>query len=245
MTIQVEIPKVAYLGPIAINDSVEITFTYSEPDHVIAYKNSTLLEYNIGYKVQGSNLIMLEEIGAEDKLTIARKTPLNNEAFFPQESRFDSEKVNDNLDKIQRQQQEQEEEISRCIKYPITGGSAEGVIFPLPDPKKFIMWADDGTLTNSPITYDEMMNRCETSANNAKASELRAKEYADLSQDAWNKIRAQDIKYLTPGDYMDITYDYRLNVKADEMIQGFSKAQWEELPESTKARIFMAVIYED
>lgn len=245
MTIQVELPKVTYLGPIAIDDRVELPFTYSEPEHIIAYKNSTMLEYNTAYRVQGANVILLEEFGAEDKLTITRKTPLDNQAFFPQESRFDSEKVNDSLDKIQRQQQEQEEEISRCLKYPVTGGSTEGVIFPYPDPRKFIMWANDGTLTNSPITYDEMMNRCETSANNAKASELRAKEYADLSQDAWNKIRAQDIKYLTAGDYMDITYDYKLNVKANDMIQGFSKSQWDSLPDSTKASILLAVVYED
>lgn len=191
MTIPVENPKVIYQGPYNSGDQVTITFSYSEPEHVKAVIGSDEeLEYNVDYSVTGQNLYLNKSVGADNTLTVYRSTPLDNEADFPQESRFPSEKIRDVIDKIIRQNQEQAEAIDRAIKLAINaGGSTEVDISSLgnltPDAGKCLKWGEEGaSLINSLYDPDEVYAKADQTYQEAQTTLDEANSAVEEAQKA-------------------------------------------------------------
>ena len=131
-------PKVQYNGPIAINDALSINFPYTNTEDVKCVANNRQLVYNQDYTVLNQTLTIKIAIPRGQTITIYRSTPLDQQAEFPQNNRFNSAKLNASLDKICMQQQEQNEKITRSVKVPIdTNVSFEGSL-PTPIPNRIL-----------------------------------------------------------------------------------------------------------
>ncbi len=162
MTIPVEQTRYIYIGPYSIGDTIPIPFSYSDATDVKLYLDDSPLEINVGYGVTGQNINVLTTIGSGTKVVVQRETPLDNDAEFPQEADFDSEKINNAFDKVTRQNQEQDEILSRAIKMPVDTDKdlLKGITFPSPNPNKAIQWNSSGTnLTNSAYGIDDLTNK--------------------------------------------------------------------------------------
>lgn len=162
MTIPVEQTRYIYKGPYSIGDTIPIPFSYSNETDVKLYLDDSPLEINVGYSVTGQNIGVLTNIGSGTKVVVQRETPLDNDAEFPQEAEFDSEKINNAIDKVTRQNQEQDELLDRAIKMPIDTDKEliKGITFPSPSPNKAIQWNSSGTnLTNAAYSIDDLTNK--------------------------------------------------------------------------------------
>ena len=162
MTIPVEQTRYIYKGPYSIGDTIPIPFSYSNETDVKLYLDDSPLEINVGYGVTGQNINVLTTIGSGTKVVVQRETPLDNDAEFPQEADFDSEKINNAIDKVTRQNQEQDELLDRAIKMPVDTDKEllKGITFPSPNPNKAIQWNSSGTnLTNSVYGIDDLTNK--------------------------------------------------------------------------------------
>lgn len=137
-------PRVQYNGPIEINDELAIPFPYAEKEDVACQLNEELLRYSVDYTILGQTLTIKVPAGQSDSVTIYRTTPLDQQAEFPQNNRFNSAKLNESLDKICMQQQEQSEMINRCTKVPITFMNFDGAI-PYPQANKALKINSEAT----------------------------------------------------------------------------------------------------
>lgn len=165
MTIPVEQTRYIYKGPYSIGDTIPIPFSYSNETDVKLYLDDSPLEINVGYGVTGQNINVLTNIGSGTKVVVQRETPLDNDAEFPQEAEFDSDKINNAIDKVTRQNQEQDELLDRAIKMPVDTDKnlLGGISFPLPNPNKAIQWNSSGTdLVNSVYSIDDLTNKVDS-----------------------------------------------------------------------------------
>lgn len=144
MTIPEQQTRYIYSGPYVSGDTLPIPFDYAEEMHVKVTKNDQLLRFNIDYRVQGNNVILQVVISSEDKVVVYRDTTIDNQADFPQEALFDSEKIEDALDKLTMQNQEQADAIDRCFK--LATSATTGTQLDLPDPinNRCLKWYYDG-----------------------------------------------------------------------------------------------------
>ena len=156
MTISEEQTRYVYKGPYAIGDTAPIPFTYSEPEHVKALRDTTALELNVEFSVLGQNVTMLTPIASAESLVIYRETPMDNDAGFPQEGAFDSDKSNNAIDKLTRQNQEQEEAIGRALKLPIDSPvTITDINLPIPEANKGLKWDEEGkSLINEDVAQN-------------------------------------------------------------------------------------------
>lgn len=270
MTIPEQQVRYVYDGPYDIGDIAPIPFDYMETSHVKAARNEEILEFNVDYTVLGQNLTLRTNILATDKLVVFRDTPLDNDAEFPQEADFDSAKINDSIDKLTMQNQEQEEELDRCIKFPIDSSEdLKDITFPTPDANKCIKWNEDGTaLVNSKYDPDaladlildaggnadaaakiaveaakdalESAERAEAAADRAEAAADRADSY---SKEEINNFLSTKQDKLTAGDYIKIQGNV-ISATPEDMVHTYEPEEWESLPQETKNSIKVAFIYE-
>ena len=208
MTLPEEQSRYVYNGPYAVGNTAPIPFTYDEPEHVKALRGTIPLEINVDYSVMGQNVTMLVPIASAEKLVIYRETPLDNDAEFPQEAGFDSEKINDAIDKLTMQNQEQEEALDRALKLPLDAPTAiKNIDLPLPEANKGLKWNEDGTaLVNTKYDTDAIADMAreyaetaieqagvatQQAANAAASAELasqKAAETAALAEEAVQEI---------------------------------------------------------
>ncbi len=183
MTIPVEQTRYVYIGPFSAGGTIPIPFSYDEPEHVKMLSGNNTLEINVDYTVLGKNITMLTPVATGVRVVVFRDTPINNEAEFPQEAKFDSEKINDAIDKLTMQNQEQEDGILRAVKFPMgTDASVlDGVTFPLPSPGKGIKWDDDGNLANTDTSIDEIIEKATEQADKAEAQATIATTQAGIA----------------------------------------------------------------
>lgn len=160
MTIQTEIPKHILDGPYNIGDEIDLPFSYADPEDVKVLRQDTPLKYgDEGYTIVGKRVTLHVAVAANQTVTLYRETPLNNNTEYPQEAVFDSEKINDAIDKLTMQNQEQAEAIDRAIKLAINSNTnkteitkVEGIT---PEANKCLKWNSDGTaLGNSKYDPD-------------------------------------------------------------------------------------------
>lgn len=270
MTIPEQQVRYVYDGPYNIGDTAPIPFDYMEESHVKVSKGETLLEFNVDYTVLGKNVTLRTNILANEKLVVFRDTPLDNDAEFPQESSFDSAKINDSIDKLTMQNQEQEEKIDRCIKFPIDSSEdLKDVTFPIPEGNKCIKWNEDGTqLINSKYDPDALADLILDAGGNADAaakiaveaakealdSAERAEEAADRAEaaagsvDSYSKSEINSFletkqDKLQAGDYIKIEGNV-ISSTPEDMVHTFEPEEWEALPQEQKTAIKVAFIYE-
>ena len=137
-------PRVQYNGPIAINDALSINFPYTNTEDVKCVADNKQLVYNQDYTVLEQTLTIKIAIPKGQTITIYRSTPLDQQAEFPQNNKFNSEKMNEALDKICMQQQEQVEESRRSVRVPISVINFDGQL-PIPIPGRSLKINEDGT----------------------------------------------------------------------------------------------------
>lgn len=208
MTLPEEQSRYVYSGPYSVGDTAPIPFTYAEPEHVKAFRDNKELELNVEYSVMGQNITLLVPIASAEKLVVCRETPIDNNAEFPQEASFNSEKINDTIDKLTMQNQEQEEALGRALKLPIDSPiDIKDLDLPLPEANKGLKWNEEANgLVNTKYDTDaiadlateqagiatEQAAIATTKANEAAASAAlaaqKAEETAQIADEAVQQI---------------------------------------------------------
>lgn len=198
-------------GPYSVGDTIDIPFSYGEIEHVFLYKNKSPLRNKIDYEVSGQKAILNVSLEAFDKLVIIRSTPVDNDAEFPQEAEFDSEKINDAIDKLTRQNQEQQEAIDRAVKQDIDTATGKIVGLPIPDPTKCIKWSDDGlSLINSKYDPDSIVGSAESAMQEAQ----------DAAKDAYAALNTMNEKIETVQGELTTFVTEQVDIKVDERMGG-------------------------
>lgn len=144
MTLPEQQSRYVYAGPYAVGDTAPIPFTYAETEDVKALRGNTSLELNVEYSVMGQNVTLLVPIAAAEKLVIYRKTPIDNNAEFPQESAFSSKKIDDAVNRLTMQNQEQEDSLDRALKLPLDAPTEiKNLDLPIPEANKGLKWNEE------------------------------------------------------------------------------------------------------
>lgn len=226
-------------GPYSVGDAIDIPFSYGEIEHVFLYKNKDALRNNIDYEVSGQKAILNVSLEAFDKLVILRSTPVDNDAEFPQEAEFDSEKINDAIDKLTRQNQEQQEAIDRAIKQDIDTATGKIIGLPIPDPTKCIKWSDDGlSLVNSKYDPDSIIDVADGAASDAQ----------EAANDAYAALNTMNERIETVQEELTTFVTEQVDIKVDERMGGLwvkpiYRADYERL--ETKADNTLYIIRDD
>lgn len=164
-------PKVIYEGPFEKDQTLFFAFPYTDKDDIMCRAGTEDLVYNVDYEVEGQSVKLLKQI--EGKIfTVYRRTPLDQQAEFPQNQRFNSAKLNDALDKLCMQQQEQREWLGRCVTADISMEGFNGEL-PLPQGDNVLKWNSDATALEN---YDII------GENNKFKEEVRT-DFATLDQE--------------------------------------------------------------
>ena len=145
-----------------LNREFDIITEVSE-EHPVAYPNSAYLKIDLPNAKQ---------------ITLYRSTPLDQQAPFPQGSKFRSERIEQALDKLTMQQQEQRETLNRCMKASIAIESFDGAI-PIPEPNRALKINSTGTgFELSDFDPDQAMIYTEDFKNQAQEAAAEAAEQA-------------------------------------------------------------------
>lgn len=157
-------PRVQYTYA-TTSQQYPITFPYIERPYVKCMINDMVLTYNVHYSIPPFDAEALEEdelyltllitptsnlgdgvtVSAGDKITIYRATPLDQQSEFPQTAKFSSQKIMEALDKLTHQQQEQQDDLSICLKVSKNIPVGFNTSLPAPEAGKFLKWNEDGT----------------------------------------------------------------------------------------------------
>lgn len=189
MTIPVEQTNYVYAGPYSTGDILPIPFSFNEPEHVKVMRDETDLEINVDYSVSGQNVILNVPFASGESVVVYRQTTLDNDSEFPQEAKFSSEKIADAIDKLTMQNQEQDEALTRALKFSrnIDADLIDKMSFPASDPGKGIMWASDGTLVNTKDDIDGIITEATAQAVKSATSAAESKVQADKSAESATK----------------------------------------------------------
>lgn len=187
MTIKVETGKSEiYAGPYTTGTVLGIPFTFLKPEHIHVLRNATELSPTSEFIVEGDSIRLLIPIASNETVTIYRSTPVDNDADFPQESKFPSEKIADAIDKLTMQNQEQAEALDRALKFSrnIDPDLVNKIAFPESNPGKGIKWNDEGVLANTDEDIDNIVEAATYQANIAKDSAALASQEAAVALEA-------------------------------------------------------------
>lgn len=187
MTIKVETGKSEiYAGPYTVGTVLGIPFTFLKPEHIHVLRNATELSPTSEFIVEGDSIRLLIPIASNETVTIYRSTPVDNDADFPQESKFPSEKIADAIDKLTMQNQEQAEALDRALKFSrnIDPDLVNRIAFPESNPGKGIKWNDEGVLANTDEDIDNIVEAATYQANIAKDSAALASQEAAVALEA-------------------------------------------------------------
>ena len=182
-------PKAHYKGPFNKGQLLPLTFPYTDKTHVFMFIDGTPAIYNVDYEIitevseehpvaYPNSAYIKRDMPDVSAIVIFRETPLDQQADFPQNSKFRSERIEQALDKICMEQQEQEEKLSRCIVAPITLETFNGQL-PEPAPDTVLKWNKEGK---------ELENYDIIGAENAFKEEVR-ESFATLENEVENTIQ--------------------------------------------------------
>lgn len=206
MTIPNEKTREVYIGPYAVRDVAPIPFSYGEVTEVCASRGTDPLELNVEYSVQGQNVVLLVPISSGEKLVVYRNTSLDNDAEFPQEAEFDSAKINDALDKLTRQNQDQNEALGRALRLPLDAPvDLKDLRVDIPIGGRGVKWNADGTvLVNTQYDADQLLEQAQDSVEEAsRAAEIatqkaeEAEEYAASAREDAEAVEALSTEAIT------------------------------------------------
>lgn len=142
-----------------------ISFPYREREYVRCLINEQELTYNIHYQIPAMDTESLDTnelvlvllitptedlddditVAEGDTITIYRATTIDQQAEFPQNAKFSSQKVTEALDKIVMILQEIDDTVGCCIKLPKEIALNFNTILPLPEAYKTLRWNEDAT----------------------------------------------------------------------------------------------------
>lgn len=164
--------------------SFPITFSYIERNEVKCMINDTVLVYNTDYTVpefdptslvdNQLNLTLITVPTAGDIVTIYRETKQDQQAVFPQNAKFSSQKITEAIDKLTMICQELSEDLETCIQLPKETPIGFNTTLPTPEANQVIQWNEDGTqlinynLRSEISTIDSKANIAISTANDAK-----------------------------------------------------------------------------
>lgn len=182
-------PKAHYKGPFNKGQLLPLTFPYTDKAHVFMLIDGMPAIYNVDYEIitevseehpvaYPNSAYIKRDMADVSAIVIFRETPLDQQADFPQNSKFRSERIEQALDKICMEQQEQEEKLSRCIVAPITLETFNGQL-PEPAPDTVLKWNKEGK---------ELENYDIIGAENAFKEEVR-ESFATLENEIDNTIQ--------------------------------------------------------
>lgn len=148
-------PKVQYTGPFIKGQLLPLTFPYIATEDVKMIIDDKPAIFNVDYEIiteptdehpvaYPNSAYIKSDLPNAKQITLYRVTPLDQQSPFPQQSKFRSERVEKALDKLTMQQQEQEEQLSRCIIAPITLETFNGQL-PAPAAGQALKWNTEGT----------------------------------------------------------------------------------------------------
>jgi hypothetical protein len=148
-------PKVIYQGPFQKGQLLPLTFPYIVKTDVQMMIDSTPAEINKDFEIitevsaehpvaYPNSVYLKNALPNAKQITLYRVTPLDQQAAFPQNSKFRSEHIERALDKLTMQQQEQEEQLARCVIAPITLKTFNGQL-PEPAADQALKWNAEGT----------------------------------------------------------------------------------------------------
>lgn len=213
MTIPAELPRTGpFFKGYNPGDKEDFTFSYSDKEDVKITVDGDSLIYGDDYSIVDQQVTFNRYIGANQEVIIYRITPLNNDSEYPQEAPFDSQKINDALDKLTRQNQEQAEELARAIKIAMSAAESdktteitkvEGIY---PEADKCLKWSSDGTalknskydpdlayeeaiklLNNATKEFNKAVSEIEVIKAEANSAASRATVQSNLAEDAVKK----------------------------------------------------------
>lgn len=238
MTLPEQQSRYVYNGPYAVGDTAPIPFSYADTAYVKASRDKVPLEINVDYSVMGQNITLLVPISSAEKLVVYRETPIDNNAEFPQEASFDSEKINDVTDRLTMQNQEQEDALNRAIKLPIDAPvDIKDLDMPIPEANKGLKWNEDGTaLVNTKYDTDALADEAKEQAEiattqaaiaTAKANEAaasatlaaqKAAETVQAADEAVQKIEDEVTKALAETETIKDAAEKAINDAKDAAI---------------------------
>ena len=148
-------PKVQYTGPFIKGQLLPLTFPYIATEDVKMIIDDKPAIFNVDYEIitepndehpvaYPNSAYIKSDLPNAKQITLYRVTPLDQQSPFPQQSKFRSERVEKALDKLTMHQQEQEEQLSRCIIAPITLETFNGQL-PAPAADQALKWNTEGT----------------------------------------------------------------------------------------------------
>lgn len=198
-------PKHIYRGPFTKNQLLPIPFPYADKTNVFVMIDSELASQNTEFEIVdvpslenpeiAPNSVKLKiDLPKAQKITVFRETPLDQQAAFPQNAKFSSKRIEDSLDKLCMQQQEQEEQLARCIIAPISLETFNGQL-PEPASNQALKWSEDGTeLENYDIIgrQDAFENDVNTRfEEQSTAFENRITEFEEDTNAQFSEFRAE------------------------------------------------------
>lgn len=255
MTIEANKSRDVYEGPYAVGESIGIPFKYLEKEYVKVATADEVLSSKNDYTVEGSNIILKREIPEGVSIVIYRQTPLDNNTSFPQEAEFDSEKINDAIDKLTMIVQEQQDALNRAVQIPnIVSPDAIGEgLTPSPEAGKALKWNAQGTfLVNTEYDVDAIGEKADAAVIAAQAASKAAQETIDTVKgyEASTYTRAViDDKLankqdnISVGDHL-VKSDNLVYVDLDSIMLGMREYDWNQLTYEERRNIPLALIYE-
>jgi hypothetical protein len=205
MTVSQEQIRYVYVGPYQVGDVIPVPFSYLEDVYVKLKVDGEDKEINVDYAVDGGILTILNRILTNSTVVIYRDTAHDQDADYPQEADFDSDKIETSLDKLTMIVQEHTDAIDRSLKFDVDIDTSavdfdyKKVTVAPPEPNKGLKWDAEGQhIVNSKYDLDELGDYCKEQAdraeNAADAAELSAEEAASSAAAARAQAdRAQTI----------------------------------------------------
>ena len=147
-----------------------ITFDYTDRSTVKCMVNDQELTYGTHYEIPPFDPISfaseqlklhllitpessLDTVSIEegDTITIYRETPIDQQAVFPQNAKFSSQKITEVLDKLTMLIQELDDTLSACVRLSKEAPINFDVVLPIPTANQVLQWNSEGTKL---INYD-------------------------------------------------------------------------------------------
>ena len=205
MTVSQEQVRFVYVGPYQVGDVIPVPFSYLEDIYVKMKVDGEEKEINVDYSIDSGMLVVLNRILTDSTVVIYRDTAHDQDADYPQEADFDSDKIETSLDKLTMIVQEHTDAIDRSIKFDVDIDTSEvdfdykKVTVAPPEANKGLKWDAEGQhIVNSKYDLDELGDYCREQAdraeNAADAAALSAEEAASSAAEATRQAdRAQTI----------------------------------------------------
>lgn len=232
MTISQEQIRYVYVGPFQVGDVIPVPFSYLEDTYVKLKVDGEDKELNIDYAVNNGVITILSRILTGSTVVVYRDTAHDQDADYPQEADFDSEKIESSLDKLTMIVQEHTDAIDRSIKFDVDIDTSEvdfdykKVTIAPPEANKGLKWDAEGQhIVNSKYDLDELGDYCKEQADRAEiaadAAAISAEEAAASAQEAKDQAdRAETIVTNAVND-INAAADYqvgRIISKGNEVI---------------------------